>query len=144
MASLRSSEGFRQFVLDQLEPLNVTPRSMFGGTGLYAEGVFFGIIAMDTLYLKVDDTNRPMFEREGMQPFKPYAGRPVAMKYYAVPLGVVESAPELVRWARLSISVALKPDGPPPAREGQRAARSVPKAMRATSTAASRRGRTRR
>ena len=144
MASLRSSEVFRQFVLDQLDELDVTPRSMFGGTGLYAEGVFFGIIAMDTLYLKVDDTNRPMFEREGMQPFKPYASRPGTMMYYAVPLAVLESAPELVRWARRSISVAVTPAGRAPARERQRAARSAPKPMRATSTAAPRRGRTRR
>ena len=108
MVSLRSSNGFRQLVLDHLEPLDVTARSMFGGTGLYAEGVFFGIIALDTLYLKVDDTNRPLFEAEGMQPFMPYPGRPVTMGYYAVPLGVLESAPELVRWARLSIAVALR------------------------------------
>lgn len=144
MASLRSSEGFRQFVLDQLDELNVTARPMFGGTGLYADGVFFGIVAIDTLYLKVDDTNRPMFEREGMQPFKPYAGRPGTMMYYAVPLAVLESAPEVVRWARQSISVALTSAGRAPVRERQRAARSAPKATRATSTAAARRGRTRR
>ena len=104
--SLRSSDGFRQFVLDQLDPLNVTARSMFGGTGLYAEGVFFGIIALDRLYLKVDDTNRRMFEIEGMEPFKPYAHRSGTMQYYETPLAVLESAPELERWARLSIAVA--------------------------------------
>lgn len=145
MKSLRSSEGFRQFVLDQLEPLDVTAKSMFGGTGLYGQGVFFGIIALDTLYLKVDDTNRPMFEREGMQPFKPYAHRPVTMRYYAVPVAVLESAPELERWARMSIAVAIRAAGAPrPARERQTAARSPTRARRATSTAPSGRGRKRR
>ena len=111
--SLRSSDAFRQFVLDQLESLDVTPKSMFGGTGLYARGVFFGIIARDALYLKVDDSNRKMFEREGMKPFKPYPRRSVTMKYYEVPVAVLESVPELERWARRSLEVAAKaPVGP--------------------------------
>jgi DNA transformation protein len=106
--SLRSSESFRQFVLDQLEALDVRARSMFGGTGLYSGEDFFGIIASDVLYLKVDDTNRGIFEREAMKPFKPYADRPVTMKYYAVPVAVLESALELERWARASIAVARR------------------------------------
>ena len=144
MASLRSSDGFRQFVLDQLEALDVTPKSMFGGTGLYAQGVFFGIIAADTLYLKVDDTNRPMFERQGMEPFRPYEHRSGTMRYYAVPVGVLESALELGRWARLSVGVASRAATARPARARQRAGRVAPRAEGATSTAASRRDRTRR
>jgi DNA transformation protein and related proteins len=106
LKSLRSSDSFRQFVLDQLEPLDVVPRSMFGGTGLYSGGVFFGIIARDVLYLKVDDETRPKYDKAGMKPFKPYAGRPTTMKYYEVPLEVLESAPELERWARAAVSAA--------------------------------------
>jgi DNA transformation protein len=108
LKSLRSSDGFRQFVLDQLEPLEVRARSMFGGTGLYAGEHFFGIIASDVLYLKVDDVNRDMFVKAGMKPFKPYAGRPVTMKYYAVPLEVLESAAELERWARTAVAAAKR------------------------------------
>ena len=49
----------RAFVLDQLDELgDVVPRAMFGGVGLYCRGVFFGIMARDVLYLKVDDRNR--------------------------------------------------------------------------------------
>jgi DNA transformation protein len=144
VSSLRSSEGFRQFVLDQLESLDVTARSMFGGTGLYAEGVFFGLIALDTLYLKVDDTNRPLFEREGMEPFKPYENRPVTMMYYAVPVGVLESAPELLRWARMSVEAASRAASGVPGRERPRAARSATRAKRPKSTAASHRDRMRR
>jgi DNA transformation protein len=143
--SLRSSDGFRQFVLDQLEPLDVTAKSMFGGTGLYARGVFFGIIAMDALYLRVDDSNRRQFEREGMKPFKPYPNRPVTMKYYEVPLSILESAPELVEWARTAIAVAEKP-GSAATAEGapKRGARSAPRVKPRRSTAAAGRGRNRR
>jgi DNA transformation protein len=108
LKSLRSSASFRQFVLDQLDTLDVRARSMFGGTGLYSGESFFGIIAADTLYLRVDDTNRGMFEQAGMQPFRPFANRPVSMKYYAVPLDVLESAAELERWGRAAIAAAQR------------------------------------
>jgi DNA transformation protein and related proteins len=107
--SLKSTAGFERFVLDQLADLgDVTSRKMFGGIGLYCGGVFFGIIARDELYLKVDETTRREYEGAGMRPFKPYRDRPVTMQYYAVPLGVLESAMELTRWARRSVTVAAR------------------------------------
>jgi DNA transformation protein len=101
------SAGFKSFVLDQLVDLgDVTGRPMFGGVGLYHRGTFFGLIAADVLYLKVDAATRRDYEDLGMQPFKPYPKRPSTMQYYAVPLDVVESAPELTRWARKAVAVA--------------------------------------
>lgn len=105
--SLRVTPGFRSFVLDQLAELgDVTPRSMFGGVGLYSRGVFFGIVARDVLYLKVDDGNRGEYEAAGMKPFRPYRDRSGTKQYYAVPVEVLESAPELVRWARKALRAA--------------------------------------
>ena len=99
--------AFRSFVLDQLEDLgNVVPRAMFGGVGLYHRDVFFGIIAGDVLYLKVDDTNRPDYVKAGMGPFKPYPHRPSTMQYYAVPVDVLESPGDLIAWARKAIAAA--------------------------------------
>jgi DNA transformation protein len=101
------SSSFERFVVDQLDELGlITSRRMFGGAGLYCDGVFFGLIAGDQLYLKVDDATRRDYESAGMHPFKPYKGRPMTMKYYGVPTGVLESAPELVAWARKAIAVA--------------------------------------
>ena len=105
--SLRSSGSFERFVLDQLADLGrVTSRKMFGGVGLYCGQVFFGIIARNELYLKVDDTTRGRYERTGMHPFKPYPNRPTTMKYYSVPLEVLESSVELTRWARDAVETA--------------------------------------
>jgi DNA transformation protein len=107
--SLRSSASFERFVLDQLADLGpVTSRKMFGGVGLYCGAIFFGIIARDELYLKVDDRTRGEYERAEMQPFKPYPNRPTTMKYYAVPLGVLESSVELTRWARKALEAAAR------------------------------------
>jgi DNA transformation protein len=109
MRSLAVSPAFRQFVLDQLEELgDVTARSMFGGVGLYCRGLFFGIIAADVLYLKVDDTTRSEYERQRLKPFRPYPDRGGSMKYYEVPVGVLESGSDLVRWARKAVAVASR------------------------------------
>ena len=105
--SIRVSAGFKSFVLDQLVELgDVTGRPMFGGVGLYHRGTFFGLMAADVLYFKVDASTRADYVDLGMQPFRPYPERPSAMRYYAVPLDVVESAPELTRWARRAVAAA--------------------------------------
>ena len=105
--SLRVSDAFRAFVLDQLQELgDVVPKSMFGGVGLYCRGVFFGLMARDVLYLKVDDTTRPDYERAGSKAFKPYAHRSGTMQYYAVPVEVLESPLDLVAWARKAVRAA--------------------------------------
>jgi DNA transformation protein len=107
--SLKSSAGFETFVLDQLEELgDVTSRKMFGGVGLYFRGVFFGIVARDALYLKVDEQTRSAFEAEGSIPFRPYGTRGGTIRYYSVPVAVLESAPELTRWARQAVTVARR------------------------------------
>jgi DNA transformation protein len=107
LRSLKVSDAFRAFVLDQLDDLgDVAPKAMFGGVGLYCDGVFFGIMARDALYLKVDDSNRPDYERAGMEPFRPYPHRSGTMQYYAVPLDVLESARDLVEWAQRAVAAA--------------------------------------
>ena len=66
LRSMRVSASFRDFVLDQLSNVDgLRARAMFGGVGLYAEDVFFGILAADVLFLKVDDTNRREYETAG-------------------------------------------------------------------------------
>lgn len=149
LAPLRNSRSFPAFVLDQLSPLDVTSRAMFGGIGLYSGDLFFGIIARDTLFLKVDDTNRADFISAGMQPFKPSGEDAGTMKYYAVPLEVLESVMELERWARGAIQVAhnarLTAASRPAAGAARRRATRSASTKRATRPrAAGRRGRTRR
>ena len=100
------SEGYRVFVLEQLGRVTpVTAKSMFGGVGLYVEGLFFALIADDRLYFKADDANRPDFERLGMEPFRPFGGDS-AMGYYEVPADFLEDHAQLSPWMRKAISVA--------------------------------------
>jgi DNA transformation protein and related proteins len=99
-------------VVDQLEELgDVTSKRMFGGVGLYYRGVFFGILADDTAYFKVDEANRADYARAGMKAFRPFPDRAGSMNYYEVPLAILESPFELVEWARRSIAVAKGSSG---------------------------------
>ena len=83
----------------------MTAKSMFGGVGLYAEGLFFALIAEDRLYFKVDDSTRPDFERLGREPFRPF-DEEHAMGYYEVPADVLEDVVQLEPWMRKAIDVA--------------------------------------
>ena len=75
-------------MLDQLDGIeHIVSRPMFGGTGLYAGTVFFGIIFHDILYFKVDAQTRVEDQRVGMKPFTLYAPRTTTMQYYEIPGG---------------------------------------------------------
>src|SRR5207344_2622802 len=64
----------------------VTALRMFGGYGLYCDGVMFALIADDVLYLKTDDVNRPELERAGSAPFTYEAnGRRTIIAYWRAP-----------------------------------------------------------
>jgi DNA transformation protein len=118
---MRSSPAFREFVLDQLSGVpKLRSQAMFGGVGLYSDESFFGIIAADVLYLKVDDTNRAAYHAAGSRPFQPYPGRPMTMGYYEVPIGVLECADDLVEWARRSVAVAQAARKTPAPKKGKR------------------------
>ena len=104
------SSSFRTFVLEQLSRVipRIRARSMFGGVGIYAGDLFFALIAEDTLYLKVDDSNRRDFEVVGMGPFLPYGDERDKMQYYQVPGDLLDDPEALCPWAEKSIAVAAR------------------------------------
>ena len=102
------SEGFRTFVLEQLEQTarEIHARAMFGGVGIYAGELFFALIANDILYFKVDDETRPDYTALGMKPFRPYGEDGEEMKYFEVPVAVLEDADALRPWVAAALAVA--------------------------------------
>lgn len=115
--SLRVTPDFREFVLDQLAGVReLRSRRMFGGIGLYAGERFFGIVAADELFFKVDDGNRAAYEAAGSEPFRPLADRrrQASMSYFRVPIEVLEDPRELAEWARAAIRAANAAKRPVP------------------------------
>ena len=104
------SPSFQTFVVDQLSravPL-VRARRMFGGVGIYSGEVFFALIADDTLYFKVDDSNRADFEARQMGPFRPYGYEGEVMQYYQVPDDLLEDVEALRPWAEKALAAAVR------------------------------------
>lgn len=105
------SQEFRDFVLDQLVKVPHDQRRMFGGVGLFSDGLMFGIITRsDALYLKTDETTAPDYEALGAKPFtytRNGATRTMG-GYFEVPADLLDDADELSEWARRAIEVARR------------------------------------
>lgn len=93
-------------MLEQLAPLGaLKPKRMFGGVGIYADGLFFAILDDDTLYLKGDAELKPRFEAAGSHAFDPFGeGKPMA--YWSAPAEAMDDAELLVEWAHRALAVA--------------------------------------
>jgi len=96
------SEGFGAFVLDQLSDLDgIEAKPMFGGAGFYLDGSFFGILYKEHLYFLVSDETIGEYTKRKAKPFEPFEGRKGKSKgYYEVPVEILESPVDLVKWAR--------------------------------------------
>ncbi len=93
----------------------VAVRSMFGGAGIFLNDIMFALIADETVYLKVDETNKPEFEAEGMGPFTYESkSKPMQMSYYELPERLYDSPDDLIDWARKAYDAALKAKKPRP------------------------------
>jgi DNA transformation protein and related proteins len=85
----------------------VSVRRMFGGAGIFADGLMIGLISGEELYLKADDRTAPSFEAEGMTPFRFGAkGRRVVMSYWRMPERLFDDPEELAKWARAAWGAA--------------------------------------
>ena len=107
---MAADREFVSYVVESLRALGrVGARRMFGGHGIFMDGVMFGLIADHQLYLKVDDGNRAAYEAEGLQPFT-YSGkgRPVEMSYREAPSDGFDDPEILCDWAREAYAAALR------------------------------------
>ncbi len=85
----------------RLQPIGgVTSRGMFGGYGLFVDGVMFGLVnSKGEFHLRVDDSTRANFEKTGSQSH----GK---MPYFSVPNAVLKSDEDFCSWASKALSVA--------------------------------------
>ena len=104
------SESFTSYLRDLFSELGpVSLRKMFGGQGLYHDGVIIGLVIGDELFLKTDDVTRSAFEQAGGEPFTYQGkGKPVVMSYLSPPVEAMESAQSMKPWAQLAWEAALR------------------------------------
>lgn len=87
----------------------VSVKRMFGGHGVYVDGLFFAIEAGGEIYLKADRQSAARFQEAGSRPFV-YQGkdRPITVSSWSLPDQAFEDADELVRWAKSAVEAALR------------------------------------
>lgn len=109
----------------------IEARRMFGGYGLYRDGLMFALVIGEVLYLKTDAESAAAFEARGLEPFR-YArgGRLVALSFHEAPAEIFEDPGEAREWASRAWAAALRSAARrrKPARTGKRSkpARKAP------------------
>ena len=102
-----ASDSFAAFLSEQLAPLGrVTMRRMFGKTGVFCDGVMFGMVADNTLYFRVDDDNRTVFAEAAAVPPLNYEkkGSTIDLSFWRVPDRLFDEPDELLSWARAALA----------------------------------------
>jgi DNA transformation protein len=107
-------DEFVGYVLELLAPLGaVVARRMFGGHGLYLDGLFFGLVHDGVLYLKADEKTRLQFESAGCERFTyERHGKPAALNFYRAPEDAMDAPPRMLPWARVAVAAALRARAP--------------------------------
>ena len=104
------SDEFIEYVMELFGPFGtVGARAMFGGHGVYLDGLMIAIVSEDTLYLKADEMNRVEFEQAGCEIFG-YArkGKRATLGFYRTPADAMESPELMLPWARSAYAAALR------------------------------------
>ena len=117
-----ASDSFAEFLSEQLAPLGqVTTRRMFGKFGVFCDGLMFGVVSDDTLYLRVDDGNRVAFAEAGEFPPLNYekGGKKIEMSFWRVPERLLDEPDDFVVWAREALAAASRVAAKKPGRGGR-------------------------
>jgi DNA transformation protein len=107
----------------------VEARRMFGGAGLYARGVMFGLIVEEVIYVKVDAALKADLVAAGAWPWiytqgkGPKAGLPQETSYWSLPEAALDDPDDARAWGLRSLAVAeaLKAAKPVRGRAAKRA-----------------------
>ena len=123
LRAMAVSREFLDHIADQMKGFGPFAfRRMFGGAGLFREGLMFGLVVRDTLHFKVGDANRGAYLAAGAKPFtyQRLGAAATLTSYYEVPATVLDEPDTLADWARAAFAAArAKTARKKPARRGR-------------------------
>lgn len=101
---------FVTYVVDLMQSIGpVRAKGMFGGHGIFLEGLMFGLIADSVLYLKANKETENEFKARGLEAFTyNKKGEEFEMSYYQAPEEALEDVDEMNSWANKAYGAALK------------------------------------
>lgn len=104
-------------IIEWLSPFgDISSRRMFGGYGIYKDGIIIALMDDDELYFKSTLTSESFYQSFNSYPFV-YEGqrRPVKMSYWQVPQTVLNDPILLEKWVDTAYhsAIAAKAKNPP-------------------------------
>lgn len=110
---MATSSDFLEYVLDQLsEWEHVYQKRMFSEIGLFRDDLMFGLVSNDSVYLKIDHTNKNKFIEAGSGPLKIFKSKSTVPSFYELPVHILEDAEEFISWAKESLEIQIKNNSP--------------------------------
>jgi DNA transformation protein and related proteins len=88
----------------------ISIRRMFGGKGIYHQGVIFALELYDEIMLKADAETAPLFSEAGARQwsYEGKSGKPVLMPYWSIPDEALDDPEVMARWSRLAFEAGLR------------------------------------
>lgn len=87
----------------------LSTRRMFGGHGIYHQGLMFALVADDQLYLKADAQSSSLFEAQGLERFRYIKnGKTMKMSYFLAPEVIFDDPDQARIWATHAYDAALR------------------------------------
>jgi DNA transformation protein and related proteins len=137
-----------EFIRELFAPFGpVVIRRMFGGAGLFREGLMFGLEFDGALFLRVDADSIPDFEREGSRPFvytrakSPGKVGRASTAYWRLPERLYDDPEELAVWAERSFAIAQRKKAAPRKRAKAKQSPKAPKPVKSRAQPRPRTGR---
>lgn len=110
LSQSKAEQEYAAYITELMQGLGpVSTRRMFGGYGVFLDGLMFGLIADSTLYLKADDQSAPQFEEKSLEQFTyEKKGKPFRMSYYQAPEEALDNPEDMLDWATTAYDAALR------------------------------------
>lgn len=107
---MSTDRAFVTYLLELLAPLHgITAKRMFGGYGLFREGLMFALVSNDTLYFKTDSQTLAYFTERELEPFSFFKkSEEIRTSYYRAPEEALDNSEEMCTWAAQAHQVALR------------------------------------
>lgn len=109
---MNSDQAFAEHVIELMNEFGeVTAKRMFGGYGIFREGLMFALIADGELFLKADSENQGEFEKRNLEPFTyQRKDREMQLSYFSCPDEAFQSPGTMAEWAARGWDAALRAD----------------------------------
>jgi DNA transformation protein len=102
-----------EFLRELFAPFGpVAVKRMFGGAGIWSDGLMLALEFDGAIFLRVDDESIPDFEREGSKPFvysrakTPGRIGRASRSFWRLPERLYDDPDELAVWARRALAIA--------------------------------------